>query len=50
MLLKCWMVQDVSSDVIPVLFVFNIYCVRMHCQAEGSHLTIDNLFGLHIIT
>jgi len=36
--------------MIPALFVFNVYCVRMHCQAEGSHLTIDNLFELYINT
>ena len=41
---------DIPSDTIPALFVFNMYCVRMHCHAEGSHLTTDNLFGLHINT
>jgi len=40
--------SDVPSDMIPALFVFDMYCVRMHCHAEGSHLTTDDLFGLLI--
>jgi Zn-dependent M16 (insulinase) family peptidase len=41
---------DIPSDMIPALSVFDMYCVRMHCHAEGSHLITDNLFGQHINT
>lgn len=34
---------DVPSDMIPALSVFDMYCVRMSCHAEGSHLTTDSL-------
>lgn len=38
---------EAPSEVTAAVRMFDVHCVGLHCHREGSHVTTDQLLGLH---